>query len=438
MLKLFKIASLFLLLSATMLVPLFTQIKEGEEIDKIVAVVGSDIILNSEVNAQLLMFAQQDHSINLNDPAARKRVLNMLINEKLVTMKAIEDSIEVTDDEIKAQWQQQLQQYVKYYGSIKRIEAIYGMSIDRMEYEFRDEIRKHLLSQKIKMQKFGDIEVTHREVEEFYNKFKDSLPEMPEEVELYHLVKNVKASESVRKEIYQLAMNVRDSILKGGDFAEFAKRYSGDPGTSAEGGDLGWIKKGKLFPEFENVAINLTEGQISKPTETPFGFHLIQTLGVNKDSIHARHILFKFTQSDKDKNVVIDFLNDIKKKIESGEETFEEAAKRYSDESETRGIGGYLGKFPLNEMPPSLSEIISKLKVGEISEPVAYGREPKPSYHIIWKKRIIKPHKISIDLDYKELENMAKTYKQSELYQKWIEELRKTMYWEIKDESLKD
>jgi peptidyl-prolyl cis-trans isomerase SurA len=431
MIKSFKILPAMLLIMFTLSLSVFTQPKEGEEIDKIIAIVGNDIILQSELNAQLLMFAQQDHSLNPNDPEAQKRVLDMLINEKLVTMKAIEDSIEVTDEEIKAQWEQQLNEYVKYYGSIKRIEDIYGMSIDRMEYEFRDEIRKHLLSQKIKMQKFGEVQVTQREIEQFYEMFKDSLPEIPAQVELYHIVKFIKPSENVKEEVYQLALSVRDSILNGGDFADFAKRYSGDPGTQAEGGDLGWIKKGKLFPEFEKVAIDLTEGQISKPTETPFGYHLIQTLGVNKDSIHARHILFKLTQSEKDKQDAIDFLKNIKEKIEQGE-SFEEMAKLYSDEADTKGVGGLIGKFPLDRIPPSLGKIINDMKIGEISDPLSYGSDPKPSYHIIWKKALIPAHTASIEQDYKQLEQMTKTYKQSQLYQAWVEELRKTMYWEIK------
>jgi len=418
----------FLILSGLLL----TQPREGEEIDKIIAVVGNDIIMLSELNAQIMMFAQQDPSLSPNDPVARQRVLDMLINEKLVTMKAIEDSVMVTDEEIEAQWEQQLNEYVRHYGSVKRIEDIYGMSIDRMKHEFRDEIKKHLLSQKIKMMKFGDITVTQREVEDFYESYKDSLPDVPDQVELYHIVKNIHPKESTKETLYNLAMSVRDSIIKGGDFADFALRYSGDPGTQSEGGDLGWIQKGKLFPEFERAAIDLSEGQISNPTETPYGFHLIETLGLNKDSIHARHILFKFGQSDEDKNVVIDTLNYIKGLIESGQ-NFEELAKMYSDEADSRGLGGFIGKFPLDNIPPSLAEVINKLETGGVSEPLPYGSDPKPSYHILYKKSIIPAHKASVKEDYKELEGMAKSYKQSKVYQEWVQELRENMYWEIKE-----
>ena len=181
---------LFLSFVAVLLtMALQSQPKEGEAIDKIIAIVGNDIVMQSELNAQLQMLSQQDKTMDLNDPSVIAKVLDLLINEKLVVMKAIEDSITTTDEEIKQQWEQQLGQYVQYYGSIKRIEDIYGMSIDRIQYEFRDEIRKHILSQKIKMQRFSDVKVTQREVEEFFSSYRDSIPNVPEQVEIYHIVK---------------------------------------------------------------------------------------------------------------------------------------------------------------------------------------------------------------------------------------------------------
>lgn len=407
------------------------QPREGEEIDKVIAVVGSDIIMLSELNAQIIILSQQDPTIKINDPEIRNRILDMLINEKLVTMKAIEDSVVVTDDEIKAQWEQQLNEYVRYYGSVSRIEAIYGMSIDRMQYEFRDEIRKHLLAQKKKMMKFGDIQVTQREVRDFYNEYLDSLPPVPEQVELYHIVKLIEPTSTTKEELYNLALKVRDSLINGGDFAKFAAVYSGDPGTQSEGGDLGWIKKGRLFPEYEKAALELLEGKISLPVETPFGYHLIKTLGSNRDSIHTKHILFKFSKSDVDRQHAIIFLDSLKQLVETGT-PFEELARRFSDEAETKALGGLLGTFPLSNIPANLSEIIKNLTVGGISSPSLYGTDPKLSYHIIYKKRIIPAHKADLEQDYKQLEQLAKSNKQARLYQQWVEELRKQMYWEIK------
>ena len=424
---------LILILSVSIFVgKLPAQPAEGEAIDKIVAVVGSDIIMESEIRAQVLMFAQQDPSLDPNNPEVRKRVLDMMINEKLVTMKAIEDSVEVTDDEIKAQWDMKLREWINYYGSVKRIEDLYGMSIDRIQFEFKDEIRNSFLAEKIKRMKFSDIKVTQRETEEFYDLYKDSLPAIPAQVELYHIVRNVQPTRTTKEQFYKLAMSVRDSLIKGGNFADFAARYSGDPGTATSGGDLGWSQKGKLFTEFEQMAISLQKGEISLPTETPFGFHLIELLGKNRDSIHARHILFKYGQSTEDKEEVINFLNKLRETAMKKDTSFEELARKYSDENETRGFGGLVGKFPLNNIPGAMQELINKMDIGGISEPLPYSSEPKVSYHILYKKSIIPEHKASLQTDYKELEQMTKSYKQSKMYQDWVENLRKTIYWEIK------
>ena len=288
----------------------YCQVAEGEVIDKIIAIVGNEVIMMSELNSQILLFAGQDPTLKPDDPETKRKVLEALINEKLVITKAIEDSIQVTDDEIKQQWEYQLSEFVKYYGSVKRIEDIYGMSIDRIQYEFRDEIRKHILSQKIKQVKFSEMKVTQREVDEFYAKYIDSLPNVPAQVELYHIVKYIEPKQTEKKSIYDLAMRVRDTLLKGGNFGDFAKRYSGDPGTMGSGGELGWFQKGKLFPEFEKAAQELEINQISLPVETPFGYHLIQTLAKTNDSLNTRHILFKFGETDDDKSTVINSLKD--------------------------------------------------------------------------------------------------------------------------------
>jgi len=410
----------------------YSQLKEGQTVDKIIAVVGNEIIMMSDLNSQLAIFAQQDPSIDMNDKELRKKVLDAMINEKLVVTKAIEDSIVATDEEIKQRWDYQLQNLVKHYGSEKRIEDIYGMSISRMEYEYKDDIRKQILAEKIRQQKFGEIKANPEEVDAFYKKFRDSLPAVPTQIELAHIVKFVTANKKVKEEIFELAKKVRDSIIKGGDFAEFAKRYSQDPGTAAAGGDLGWFEKGKLFPEFEKEAFDISIGQISQPVETPFGYHIIQTINKNKDSVLTRHILFKFGQSDDDKEKAKKELAELKERIIKGEK-FDELAKKYSEEKETQGFGGTLGKFPINQIPASLKEIIDVIPNGGISEPLLYTSEPKVSFHIIYKKRIVPEHKPTIEEDYKELEQYASSEKQKKLYIDWVEDLRKTMYWEIKE-----
>lgn len=409
------------------------QASDGTMMDKIVAIVGNEIITLSDVNAQVAIMMQSDKSLDFNNKDLRKKVIDAMINEKLIVTKAIEDSVVVSDDEINQGWEEFLANAVRYYGSEKRIEDIYGMSIQRMKSDRKDDIRKQLLAKNLFREKFGNLKISPREIEEFYNAYKDSIPEIPDQVELYHIVKNINASKALEEDVVNLAVKVRDSLLAGGDFADFAKRYSKDPGSANSGGEFGWSMRGRLVKEFENVAFSLLKGEISKPVKSPFGYHLIQTLDKNKDSVRTRHILFRVGTSDEDKELIKTTLKDLKLRVEKGE-SFEDLAKKNSDEKETQGFGGSLGKFPISQIPASIKDEIEKLKEGGVSDPKPYGQEPKPSFHIMYKKRIIPAHKANLKDDYKELEQFATQNKQSKATSEWIEKLRKDMYWEIKND----
>lgn len=408
------------------------EIKEGQSLDKIIAVVGNEVILKSDLDAQVQILAQQNPDMDINDKKTRDEILDAIINEKLVVTKAFEDSIVVSEEEVKQRWDFQLEKMKSYYGSLKRIEDAYRMSITRMQYEYSDIIKKRLLAEKIQQQKFSSISVSSREVKKFYEDNRDSLTNLPEMVEIYHIVKNVEAGKKAKEDTYNLAVSVRDSILKGADFAELAARYSGDPGTASEGGDLGWVGKGRLFREYEKAAFELLPGSYSKPVETPYGYHIIQTIEKTRDSVLTRHILFKLGDSNEDNKVAVSALKALIDSVKNGAD-FELLAKAYSDEKETKGFGGKLGKMPVENIPPNIKSIVDALADGDVSEPYPYNVNPtQKAFHIVRKKRTIPSHFPSLEEDFKELEQLAIKHKQMKLYQEWIEELRKELYWEIK------
>jgi peptidyl-prolyl cis-trans isomerase SurA len=425
-----KLVFVFIILSF-FIASAHAQLEEGQTIDKIVAVVGNEIITQSDVEGSMAVLAQQDPSLNINDPDVQSQIIDALINDKLIVMKAKEDSIVVSDEEIEQRMEFELSKLVQYYGSKSRLENVYGMSMDQLKAEIRDQIENKLLAERVSQQKFMDIKVTPREVEEFYNENIDSIPQLPDQVLIYHIVKNVEADIGAKEDIYELARSIRDSILQGGDFADFASRYSDDPQTAKSGGDLPWFAKGNLYREFEDAAFALDDNEISIPVETPFGFHLIQTLDKNKDSVRTRHILFKVGGTTDDDERAKQFLLDLKKRAEAGED-FEELAKAYSDEAETKGFGGKLGRFMVSQIPQNLKDVVNKLPVKGISDPILYRTTPKKSFHIIYKKAYIESHKPDLEKDYEDLEIMAVNYKQRTLYADWIQQLRKEMYWEIK------
>ncbi len=418
------------------------QLSEGQTVDKIMAIVGKEIILKSDLDARLAEMKQMDSSVNINDPVQQKFILNMMIDENLIIMKAIEDSIEISEEELENQWTYLFQRLIDHYGSKERIENVYGSSLQNLKYKYREQIKKQLLADRMIRTKLGTVTVSPREVQEFYDKYKDSIPTIPASIELYHIVKNVEVLGNVKEELRKKAKAIRDSILAGGSFADFAKRYSSDSYSAENGGELGWVKRNKLYPEFEKAAFGLQKGEISGAVETPFGFHIIQTIDKKEDAVNVRHILLKFEDTESSKLKTVEILKELKAKIDSGA-VFEDLARKFSDDNDTKGFGGKLGKFPIpinpNSMSPflftpsNLDEIVSKMKSGEVSQPLPYEPDPKPSFRLLYKKSFIVEHKAEIEKDYDELEKIAKNFKQRKLQQEWLAELRKQMYWEIKE-----
>jgi peptidyl-prolyl cis-trans isomerase SurA len=418
MLKYF-VSSIVIVLSAF---SLYAQ--QSQVLDKIIATVGREIVLQSDIEGRIAMFLQQNPKVNPSDPELRKQVLESLINERLMVTKAVEDSIAVMDEEINQSLDFMMQNLMQTYGSEKRVEDLYGMSISRIRKNYRDEVRKQLLVERLQQQKFMGVKCTNREVEDFYNQYRDSIRAIPASVELAHIVKHIKPSADAKEEVKRLALKIRDSILKGVDFAELAKRHSGDPGSASTGGDLGWVDKGKFVAEYERAAYDLQSGETSQPIESPFGFHIIQTIEKRKDASHTRHILLKLGGSADDKSRVEKILNDLKERVEKSE-SFEDLAKQYSDEKETQGFGGSMGVIELNRLPADLKSIVETLPEGGVSQPLPYMADPtKPSLHIILKKKNIAEHSPSLSSDFKKIEQMALQQKQAKLMDSFLKELR--------------
>ena len=398
--------------------------QKSQVLDKIIATVGREIVLQSDIEGRIAMFMQQNPKVNPNDPELRKQVLESLINERLMVTKAVEDSIVVLDEEINQSLDFMMQNMMQTYGSEKRVEDLYGMSVSRIRKNYREEVRKQLLVERLQQQRFMNIKCTNREVEDFYTQYRDSIRPIPASVELAHIVKYIKPSADAKDEVRKLALRIRDSILKGIDFAELAKRNSGDPGSASSGGDLGWVDKGKLVSEYEKAAYDLQSSETSQPIESPFGFHIIQTIDKRKDAVHTRHILLKLGGSADDKKRVESILSDLKDRIAKGE-TFEDLAKQYSDEKETQGFGGAMGTIELNRLPSDLKTIVEGLPDGGISQPLPYMSDPtKPAMHIIIKKKTVPEHSPSLVTDYKKIEQMAVQQKQAKTMESFIKNLR--------------
>lgn len=412
---------------------LFTLTLHAQEtLDKIVAVVDNEIILKSELDFQISVFASQ-RQLDPNTPGLRNQILNSMIEEKLIYAQADLDSITVSEDEINQRIDYQINIFTQQYGSVANIEKIYGMSIDRIKRELRDEVRKSLMSQRLQEKNFGKVQATRREVEEFFNTYKDSIGMIPEKVTIYHIFQNPKASEKLKKKFYDKALALLDSIKAGKDFSELARKYSDDPGSAAQGGDLGFVKKGVFYPEFEEAAFKLNVGETSSVVESPVGFHIIQMLEKRGESVNTRHILIKI-KADEDADLkTIDFLSEIRDSILKGFGTFQDYAKKYSEDKETAPFGGELGTFYMNQLDKALLDAVGKLKQGEIGYPRRLEYAPGTyGYHIVWLKSRVPQHKASLESDYSEIKKLADDFKKQNEYNKWIAEIKKKIFWEVR------
>ena len=408
--------------------PLWSQ---PEVVDCIVAVVGREPILLSDLNAEIELYTFTNH-VDPNTPGLKNQVLDLLINEKLILSKALQDTnIIVSDDEVENELNAQIAQRVQQLGSEKRVEEAFGMSITRLKHEYRDGMRKKILISKLLETKKYSITISRREVEEFYSQFKDSLPRVPEELELYLIFKIPKISGSIKSTLKAQTQKILDSIKSGGDFTDFARRYSEDPGTKSSGGDLGFVRRGEFFTEFEEAVFALKDNQLSDVVESPIGFHIIQLLERRGEQVHPRHILIKFQRDISEADSTIAFLKALKDSVKNGA-NFSDLAKRYSDDKESASLGGFLGQLPVTQFDKTVVDAITKLKEGEISDPIEVPSEKNRGYQIIYVKKRIPEHPISLEGDWNRIQQMATSYKQSNEYQKWIKQLRSEIYWEVR------
>lgn len=410
----------------------FSSIYPQKVLDKIVAVVGNEFISQSELEFQVNYVAAQK-KMDPDNQELQRQVLNELINEKLIYAQANLDSIIVTDDEVNQRVDYQIQLFEQQFGSKQKVEEVYGMSEEKIKRELRDNIRKQLMVQKLQEKNFASVEATRRDVEEFFNKFKDSLGVIPEKVKISHIFIKPLPSAAIKEKYKKFAESILDSIKKGSDFAEMAKKYSEDPGSAQHGGDLGFVKRGIFYPEFESAAFALQPGEISDVIESPVGFHIIQLIEKRGESIHVRHILIKIKSDENADLRAIEMLTDIRDSVVNGDKTFSELAKKYSEDKDSKAFGGDLGTFYLNQLDKNMLDIVSKLNEGEISFPkrMEYGQGAY-GYHIVYLEKRIPQHQVDLKKDYEQLKKLASEYKRQAQYNDWIKSLRDKIYYEIR------
>ncbi len=402
------------------------QLALGQQmIDGIAAIVGDDVVLVSDINALITQYAFQKRIDITRRPDLYKKLgkqfLETLIDNKLLLIKADEDTIKVDDAQVDQSLKRQIQYMIQQAGSEKKLEEYYNAPLFKIKKDLRKEIENQMRISMLRQKRFGNIKISRKEVEEFYQTHRDSLPRVEPSVDISHILMQVTPSEESVQKAYQKILEIKKKLDEGADFAELARKYSEDPGTAANGGDLGFVSRGTLVKEFEEAAFALKPGEISDIVQTQFGFHIIQLLERQGERIHVRHILIQLQPTPEDEQRVINKLKEIRQEILDGKATFEEMALKYSDDPNVQKDHGHLGTFQEGGFQiKEFEEAVKNLKEGEISEPFRtdFG------YHIIRLNKRIQARELSLDKDWEQIEQWALQYKQTQEFQKWLQQLR--------------
>ncbi len=400
--------------------------------DRILAIVGNDIILESDLQYQVQLYARQNQITQVTPPIIQQLFQQMMI-EKIIYAKAQQDSVRVSEEELNRELESRLKSLIEQAGSEERIEEIYGMPLVKIRLTLKDDLEKKLMTDKMKRKKFyAPVKTTDKEVRDFYNKYRDSLPEANEEYELYHIIINRKLTDAERQLAKEKAKLILDSIKSGVDFSELAKRNSDDKASAVNGGDLGFAKKGMFVKEFEEVLFTLNIGEYSEPVETEYGFHIIKLNEKKGEQYRGQHILVAYPMLESADLETISFLNSIRDSINKGLLTFEKAALEYSQDKETSLKGGYIGFVAIDRFDSLYVKELKNLRIGEISKPIRTGGEKNYGFELLKIKSINPPHKLTLETDYNRIKKFAGIFKENKLYEDWIEELKKYVFVDIK------
>ena len=407
----------------------FTQ--EKIKVDGISSVVGDFIILDSDIDKVLIDMESQGLSTR---GVSKCQLLGKLMEDKLYAHHAIQDSLELSDNEIYDYVDRQLEYFTEQLGGIDKVLEFYNK---RDELSFRDELfeinKTQRLSEMMQESIVEKVEITPEEVRQFFQAIpKIDLPVFGTELEIAQIVVEPKVSEEENQRIVDQLKLFREDILEGGmSFASKALLYSQDPGSRSKGGKYTLNrKKPRMAKEFRDVAFSLREGEISQPFRTDFGWHIVAVDNVRGQEIDIRHILLIPKITDDELKSAKEKIDKIRERISSGEITFSDAALRFSDEKQTRLNGGVLinpstndTRFELTKMDPLLYSQVKDLNDNEMSMPLLDNSDNSVSkYKILKITNRFEEHVADFSQDYVKIKELALTEKQLKTIKKWMEE----------------
>lgn len=418
--------------------PAFSQ-GQGVSLNKIIAKADNYYVLKSDLEQARQSYVQQNQKA-----PADCQLLESLVVQKVLLAKAEIDSVTVDDKLIENQMDGRMSYMIQQFGSEKNLVEAYGKSIEALKSELRTEVKEQMLGQRMQTKITDDVKVSPNEVRKFFNGIpKDSLPYIPAEVEIGHIVRLAKVTKQQKEELRKRLQGLKERVEKGEDFAKLATEFSEDVGSAQKGGSLGFAKRGAMVAEFEGAAMKLKPNEMSDIVESEFGLHLIQLIEVRGAEYHARHILLRPDYNRLDLTEPRRFLDSLRILIVADSIKFEKAAKDFSEDKATADAGGVIRDqqsnstlMPLDQnMDYTLYMTLDSMKVGSVSQPMDYRLEDgKSAVRLLFYKRKVAPHTASIKDDYEKIANIVMANKKNTAIDAWFKKAVSDVYINVDPE----
>ncbi len=414
------------------------------KIDGIASVIGDYVILDSDIEKTLIDLKSQGAS---TEDITHCQLLGKLMEDRLYAHQAVQDSLLVSDDQVNATSDRQIQQLSSQIGSVEKMLKYYKKAdLESFRKELFEINKLRMLSEKMQTKITEDVQVTPEEVRQFFYKIpEDERPVFGAELEISQIVKQPQPSDLEKQKVIDRLKTIKQDVEdNGSSFNVKAILYSQDPGSKSKGGFYSMTRETPFVKEFKDVAFSLQEGEISDPFETDFGYHIILVEKIRGQEVDLRHILLIPEISNEAMLKASQELDTIRKQVLDGKYTFAEAALNFSDEKETKFDGGVLrnpinfdSKFELTKMDPSLYNQVRDLKDGEISRPVREDdpRGGAPKFKIMQISNRFDEHKADFARDYIKIQELALREKQFKAVQEWMKEKIEDVYIQVSNEN---
>jgi peptidyl-prolyl cis-trans isomerase SurA len=409
-------------------------------IDRVVAVVGREAILHSELVGRVEQATQGQGS---KDAGVRCNELEDLLYEKLLVEQGRLDSVVVDEAQVNAELDRRIRYFSQQLGGDEKLEAFYGKSITEIKDDFRPQVSDQLLVQTMQQKVSGDVRITPRDVQRFYDRIpQDSIPFINAEVEYAEILRIPEPSEEEVRRVRRKIEEYREQVVNGTkDFCTVAILYSEDPGSARECGELGLVPTGVMVPEFDAVALSLKENEVSQVFETQYGWHFMQLEERRGEQYRARHVLMRPQVGNADIQKERDLLDSLRNLILSGRD-MGQLALEYSDDEDSRGTSGVViepnsnsARWDMSALDQQTFFVLDKLKEGDVSEPqLIILPDGSKAYRLLKLNVRTAPHMANLKDDYRLMQQAAEGEARSKAIDTWVKDRLQATYVRIAPE----